>query len=149
MDIDRQILHIIVAAGTGSRFGTALPKQFCLMAGRPVLMETIDRIRSFGRGRIVVVISSSMVDFWHELCRRHSFTSLQDGHLEMSLRSGRNTPSEFADLRKCPINRAHKFTLVMCARTAVASVSARYCHYFNCLSVWRWKYYLSTLSLFE
>lgn len=71
----KQILHIIVAAGTGSRFGAALPKQFCLMAGRPVLMETIDRTRSFGSGKIVVVISSSMRDFWLDLCRRHSFAS--------------------------------------------------------------------------
>lgn len=71
----QHILHIIVAAGSGSRFGAALPKQFCLLGGRPVLMETIDRTRSFGRGKIVVVISDSMRDFWLDLCREHSFTS--------------------------------------------------------------------------
>ena len=75
MHKDPKILHIIVAAGSGARFGSALPKQFCLMAGRPVLMETIDRIRSYGHGRIVVVVSESMMSFWAELCQRHSFTS--------------------------------------------------------------------------
>ena len=35
---------IILAAGTGSRFGGKLPQQFCLMAGRPLLMHTIDGI---------------------------------------------------------------------------------------------------------
>lgn len=75
MDTKQEILHIIVAAGTGSRFGGALPKQFCLLAGRPVLMETIDRIRSFGRGKIVVVISGPMIDFWQKLCTQYSFWS--------------------------------------------------------------------------
>lgn len=75
MDTKQEILHIIVAAGTGSRFGGALPKQFCLLAGRPVLMETIDRLRSYGRGKIVIVISSPMIDFWHKLCAQYSFVS--------------------------------------------------------------------------
>ena len=38
-------LHIIVAAGSGSRFGADLPKQFCLMAGRPVIVHTIEAMR--------------------------------------------------------------------------------------------------------
>jgi 2-C-methyl-D-erythritol 4-phosphate cytidylyltransferase/2-C-methyl-D-erythritol 2,4-cyclodiphosphate synthase len=32
---------LIVAAGRGSRFGGALPKQYCLLAGRPVLRHTV------------------------------------------------------------------------------------------------------------
>ncbi len=44
-------LHIIVAAGSGSRFGADLPKQFCLMAGRPVIVHTIEGHASRLRAR--------------------------------------------------------------------------------------------------
>ena len=33
---------IIVAGGSGKRMGGEMPKQFLLMAGRPVLMHTVD-----------------------------------------------------------------------------------------------------------
>lgn len=65
-----------MAAGTGSRFGSSLPKQFCELAGRPVLMHTVDAFRrAFPSGNIVVVISREMAGFWKELCARHGFTS--------------------------------------------------------------------------
>lgn len=70
------IYHIIVAAGTGSRFGAELPKQFCNMAGRPVLMETIDRFRQYGRGgHIILVISPDMMPLWDSLCQTYGFVS--------------------------------------------------------------------------
>ena len=72
---NNNILHIIVAAGSGSRFGSSLPKQFCELAGRPVLMTAISRFREYGRGNIVVVLSEQMVEFWEDLCRQHSFRS--------------------------------------------------------------------------
>lgn len=69
--------HIIVAAGSGSRFGSSLPKQYCLMGERPVVMETIDRMRRFGGkdAEIVLVISADMEELWNELCDRHGFVS--------------------------------------------------------------------------
>lgn len=71
-----KVTHIIVAAGTGSRFGAALPKQFCGLVGeRPVLMTTIDRVAASGTGSIVVVISEPMLELWESLCRRHGFSS--------------------------------------------------------------------------
>ncbi|MDE5626396.1 MAG: 2-C-methyl-D-erythritol 4-phosphate cytidylyltransferase, partial [Candidatus Amulumruptor sp.] len=53
-------LHIIVAAGTGSRFGAALPKQFCLLNGRPVVFRTCDAIlaASYPGDTVAVVISA-------------------------------------------------------------------------------------------
>ena len=33
---------IIVAGGSGMRFGSAVPKQFLSLQGRPVLMRTLD-----------------------------------------------------------------------------------------------------------
>lgn len=67
---------IILAAGTGSRFGGKLPKQFCLMAGRPLLMHTIDGMRRALPGaKITVVLASSMMVYWKELCRQYGYQS--------------------------------------------------------------------------
>ena len=67
---------IILAAGTGSRFGGKLPKQFCLMAGRPLLMHTIDGMRRALPGaKITVVLASSMMVYWKELCRQYGYHS--------------------------------------------------------------------------
>ncbi len=70
-------LHvIIVAAGTGSRFGADVPKQFCVLAGKPVLMHAIDRFRSIiPEAAITLVLSESMKDFWAELCGKYGFES--------------------------------------------------------------------------
>ncbi len=67
-NIAPRINIIIVAAGTGSRFGGKVPKQFCLMAGRPLLMHTIDAMRRALPGaKITVVLASSMMVYWKEL----------------------------------------------------------------------------------
>jgi 2-C-methyl-D-erythritol 4-phosphate cytidylyltransferase/2-C-methyl-D-erythritol 2,4-cyclodiphosphate synthase len=46
---------LIVAAGRGSRFGGTLPKQYCRLAGEPVLRRTIRRFLSHPRIRSVLV----------------------------------------------------------------------------------------------
>ncbi len=70
-------LHIvIVAAGKGSRFGSSLPKQFCLLDGQPVLMHAIDRLRTFcPNARLTVVLSAEMEQYWLDLCREYHFDS--------------------------------------------------------------------------
>ena len=66
--------YIIVAAGTGSRFGAPLPKQFCDMGGRPLLMTTIDNIRAADpQATIVLVLSQPMIEPWGEMCRKSGF----------------------------------------------------------------------------
>lgn len=69
--------HIIVAAGSGSRFGAPLPKQFCNLAdGRPVLMTTIERLRQADPGAdMIVVLSEDMTERWLEMCRECGFDS--------------------------------------------------------------------------
>lgn len=67
---------IIVAAGSGSRFGTALPKQYCLLAGRPVLMHTIERLRAAAPDAgLTLVVSADMHAYWQELCAAEGFDS--------------------------------------------------------------------------
>jgi 2-C-methyl-D-erythritol 4-phosphate cytidylyltransferase len=65
---------IVVAAGSGVRMGSAVPKQFLLLAGRPVLMHSIEAFWRWDKGiRIVVVLPQEHMDYWRELCREHGF----------------------------------------------------------------------------
>ncbi len=67
---------IIVAAGSGTRFGAPLPKQFCPLAGRPVLMHTIDALRrACPEASLILVISEEMQSLWDEQCAAHDFAS--------------------------------------------------------------------------
>jgi 2-C-methyl-D-erythritol 4-phosphate cytidylyltransferase len=72
----KNIHTIIVAAGSGSRFGSSMPKQFCNLAGRPVLMHTIEAIRrATDEAEITVVLSHDMREFWAQLCEQYEFVS--------------------------------------------------------------------------
>lgn len=74
--MDSDIYMIIVAAGSGTRFGSKLPKQFCILNGRPVLMTTIERAHlAIPTANIILVLSSDFIDFWEETCRAYHFTS--------------------------------------------------------------------------
>ncbi len=67
--------QIIVAAGSGSRYGGNLPKQFCNLFGRPLLMTTIERLHDCdSKSEIIVVLSSEMTDEWKRMCHEHGFT---------------------------------------------------------------------------
>lgn len=67
--------HIVVAAGSGARYGSDLPKQFCLLAGRPLLMTTLERLHAATpEWEITVVLSSAMMPIWNEMCREAGFT---------------------------------------------------------------------------
>lgn len=68
--------EIIVAAGSGSRYGGTLPKQFCDLAGRPLLMTTVERMRECDPGaEIILVLSAEMIPVWHEMCESQGFES--------------------------------------------------------------------------
>ena len=55
---------LIPAAGSGSRFGGERPKQYALLAGKPVLQHTLDALAANARiGRIAVVLSPQDRDF--------------------------------------------------------------------------------------
>lgn len=67
---------IIVAAGRGSRFGGDLPKQFCILRDRPVLMHTIANIgRAMPDATITLVLSDWGRDYWLEMCNRYGVES--------------------------------------------------------------------------
>ena len=69
---------IIVAAGSGSRYGGPLPKQFCMLAGRPVLMHTIDAFRlALPEAKVLVVLSDDMTNLWADMCSEMSYAGPQ------------------------------------------------------------------------
>jgi 2-C-methyl-D-erythritol 4-phosphate cytidylyltransferase len=66
---------IIVAGGSGKRMHSAVPKQFLLLNGIPVLMHTINAFHhSQTQPQIIVVLHPDSHGYWNELCAGHNFT---------------------------------------------------------------------------
>ena len=69
---------VIVAGGSGKRMGMDTPKQYLELAGRPVLMHTIDRFREFSDSiEIITVLPENQLRFWDDLQKKYSFDILQ------------------------------------------------------------------------
>jgi 2-C-methyl-D-erythritol 4-phosphate cytidylyltransferase len=65
---------IVVAGGSGTRMNAALPKQFLLLNGKPVLMHTLNALHTaVPDASIVLVLPQSHFETWEELCSKHSF----------------------------------------------------------------------------
>lgn len=77
MDVKGITYVIIVASGSGSRFGSELPKQFCQLNGAPLLMTTISRIKASlpADSVILLAINKDHEKLWKELCEKHGFNS--------------------------------------------------------------------------
>jgi 2-C-methyl-D-erythritol 4-phosphate cytidylyltransferase len=70
-----ELYVVIVAGGSGKRMGAEIPKQFLELAGRPVLMHTIERFKSFNDAiEIITVLPENQLRFWIDLQKKHSFT---------------------------------------------------------------------------
>lgn len=65
---------IIVAGGSGTRMQQDLPKQFIEVAGKPILMHTIERFYKYNPDvRLIVVLPQEQLTTWRELCRKYDF----------------------------------------------------------------------------
>lgn len=65
---------IIVAGGSGKRMMSAIPKQFLLLDGKPLLMHTIERFHSFDPLLdIIVVLPPEHHSLWSSLVEEYSF----------------------------------------------------------------------------
>ena len=65
---------IIVAGGKGLRMGSDIPKQFLPIGGKPVLMRTLERFRSYDANlQIILVLPEAQQDYWRELCEQYHF----------------------------------------------------------------------------
>jgi 2-C-methyl-D-erythritol 4-phosphate cytidylyltransferase len=68
---------VIVAGGSGKRMGAEIPKQFLELAGRPVLMHTIERFKVFNDAiEIITVLPENQLRYWIDLQKKHSFSIL-------------------------------------------------------------------------
>lgn len=65
---------VIVAAGSGRRMKSELPKQFMMLAGLPVLMHTIKKFWNYDNNiRIIVVLPQDRITYWKKICREYRF----------------------------------------------------------------------------
>ncbi len=66
---------IVVAGGSGTRMKSVVPKQFLELAGRPILMHTLERFVTFDPAiKIILVLPEAHQSTWKELCVLHAFT---------------------------------------------------------------------------
>jgi 2-C-methyl-D-erythritol 4-phosphate cytidylyltransferase len=66
---------LIVAGGSGTRMQSAVPKQFLMLNGKPVLMHTIEAFhRSSVQPQIIIVLHPDFHAYWKELCTAHNFS---------------------------------------------------------------------------
>ena len=65
---------IIVAGGSGSRMQSEIPKQFLLLAGKPILMHTINAFIHYSKNlSIILVLPDFAIDQWTQLCIKYKF----------------------------------------------------------------------------
>lgn len=66
MNNSTSIACLVVAAGSGSRFGGDVPKQYLPLWGKPVLRWSLDKIQAFSRiTHVCVAISQENVPLYH------------------------------------------------------------------------------------
>jgi len=65
---------IIVAGGKGIRMGSAVPKQFLLLSGKPLLMHTLQAFyQADPEINLIIVLPESQQGYWNELCIKYDF----------------------------------------------------------------------------
>ena len=72
--MDRKKYVVVMAAGHGSRMGSALPKQFIELGGKPILQRTIERfVQACPDIRVVTVLPKDYMPGWKNLCSQNNF----------------------------------------------------------------------------
>lgn len=63
---------IIVAAGSGSRMGGELPKQFLKLREKPLIIHTLERFRNFDpEMKVVVVLAPAHRELWEDMAKSY------------------------------------------------------------------------------
>lgn len=72
--MERKRYAVIVAAGSGTRMNSKLPKQFIEIAGKPLLRHTVEKFLAMDVPvEIIIVMSDEYKDRWKSYCRRSDF----------------------------------------------------------------------------
>lgn len=65
---------VVVAGGSGTRMKREIPKQFIPVAGKPILMHTLEAFhRLSDQVNIILVLPESQVFGWKSLCSQYDF----------------------------------------------------------------------------
>jgi 2-C-methyl-D-erythritol 4-phosphate cytidylyltransferase len=63
---------VLVAGGSGQRMGSEVPKQFIEVAGKPVLMHTLEVFADYDPDiELIVVLPVEQTERWRNLCLKH------------------------------------------------------------------------------
>src|SRR6187402_1235039 len=69
---------IIVAAGSGTRFGGARPKQFLEIAGKPLLIHTLEKFENCAAiDEIILVLSLGEIENFQIIAEKFNLTKLK------------------------------------------------------------------------
>ena len=78
MLMDKMKYVIIMAAGSGTRMGADMPKQFIELCGKAVLQRTIEVFIEACPGiKVVTVLPEDHIAYWKSYCLKHNFTCPQ------------------------------------------------------------------------
>lgn len=76
--MSRKIYAVFVAGGSGSRMGSAIPKQFLLLDGVPILQRSVEKfLKACPDARIITVLPKEHFETWQGLCCRHALNCPQ------------------------------------------------------------------------
>lgn len=72
--MDRRKFVIIMAAGSGTRMGADMPKQFLELGGKAILQMTIEVFQKACPGiSVITVLPESFINHWKDYCYRRNF----------------------------------------------------------------------------
>jgi len=67
--MNKKCYAIIVAGGSGERFGGDTPKQFCEINGKPLLWYAAESfLRLSFKVEIIIVLPAKYTQYWKEFC---------------------------------------------------------------------------------
>lgn len=69
---------IIVAAGSGTRFGSPTPKQFLEIGGKPLIFHTLERFENCDAiDEIILVLAKNEIENFRKIAQNHSIKKLK------------------------------------------------------------------------
>jgi 2-C-methyl-D-erythritol 4-phosphate cytidylyltransferase len=69
---------IIVAGGKGERMGDSTPKQFLELAGKPILIHTLEKFKEADPTiEIILALPENQIDFWEELFHKYQLPKVR------------------------------------------------------------------------
>ncbi len=72
--MEKQKYAVLVAGGSGSRMGSEIPKQFLSLAGKPILLHTIEQFLKISDVNIILVLPEKDIEYWHEVVVKQSLS---------------------------------------------------------------------------